>query len=67
MIDDDEIVALLEEQSDPPFLPTEEIASHFDVTSAGILKRLKPLMADDQSPVSGTKIGSAWLWWYANS
>lgn len=63
MIDDDQIVQLLKEQRNPPFLPTDEIASHFDVTPAGILKRLKPLMDNNESPVCGAKIGSAWVWW----
>ncbi|WP_436931826.1 hypothetical protein [Halosimplex halobium] len=57
---DDEIIAVLEEASDP-VLSTREVANELPIKQNAAQKRLKRL--HDKGRIAGKKAGQGWVWW----
>lgn len=57
---DEEIIAVLEEASDP-VLTTNEVAEGLPIKPSAAQKRLKTLYEENR--IKGKKAGNAWVWW----
>jgi predicted transcriptional regulator len=62
-VSDDEIVAFVENTSDPPFRTTSDVSERFDIDRSAIYRRLAQLVADER--LHKSKVGARAVVWYS--
>lgn len=62
-VSDREIVAFVENTTDPPFRTTSDVSEQFDIDRSAIYRRLTQLVADEH--LCKSKVGARAVVWYS--